>query len=280
MIDLAADRRDICWLTRPRWRVQHRSVSGRCPTGVRSRHLVLPSWLVSIRDRRVESMTRAPLAAQTDKACWSFVISEAATSLQTSYRMTERRFGSHAAKGRSGDDGPQSARHGVVSDALPATARVPGARRRRVLFALTELEYPTPSLRRVAAVATAIDGDLYVLRVLPSLASASSGDLHHEITGGRAGLAARGTIAWWRRTLLLPCGAENIQVRIGEFATEVSAHARLLGAVCIILAPARTDGAGTTTALMRACRQPVFSTPGADQEWAALLVAAKAADRR
>jgi len=197
-----------------------------------------------------------------------------------SYRMTERRVGSRAAEGRFADDGSQSARHGVVSDALAATARAQGGRRRRVLFALTELEYPTPSLRRVAAVATAIDGDLYVLRVLPSLASGSSGGLHHEITGGRAGLAARGTIAWWRRTPHLPCGAESVQVRIGGFATEGSAYARRLGAVCVVLAPARTDGAGTTTALMRACRQPAFSTPGADQEWAALLVAAKAADRR
>jgi hypothetical protein len=151
-----------------------------------------------------------------------------------------------------------------------------------VLFALTELEYPTPTLRRVAAVATAIGGDLYVLRVLSashSMVSASPAHLHDELAQGRASLAARGTIAWWRRTLLSACGAEHIQIRIGDFAAEVSAYARLVGAVCVVLAPTRADCAGTTTALMRACRRPVFSTPGADQEWAALLMAAKAADR-
>ena len=93
-------------------------------------------------------------------------------------------------------------------------------------------------------------------------------------------MAARGTIAWWRRTLLAPCAEEKIQVRVGDFALEVSAQARVVGAACVVLAPAPAGRAGVLTALMRACRQPVFSTPGAGQEWAALLVAAKAADRR
>jgi hypothetical protein len=192
--------------------------------------------------------------------------------------MIERPLGSRAAKGPNGEQEPRPS-----SIEQPRSSNGSGARRRRVLFALTELEYPTPALRRVAAMATAIDGDLYVLRVLtslPAIASRSFAGPPAELDERRACLATLGTIAWWRRTLLSPCAEEKIRVRIGDFAIEVPAHARLLGAVCVVLAPAPPGRPSTMTALMRACRRPVFSTPAAGQEWAALLVAAKAADRR
>jgi len=197
--------------------------------------------------------------------------------------MIERRLGPHATEGPLGAQEPHAARPASGSDEETRSSSAAGTRRRRVLFALTELEYPTPALRRVGALATAIGGDLYVLRVLSlhrSMAPSSSAERPEEIDAERARLAARGTIAWWRRTLLAPCTGEHIQVHIGDFATEVSAHARVLGAACVVLAPAPGGRAGTITALMRACRQPVFSTPGAGQEWAALLVAARAAEQR
>jgi hypothetical protein len=197
--------------------------------------------------------------------------------------MIERRLGSRAAEGLLGEqepglDGPTSA-----SDEGSRGRVTSGPRRRRVLFALTELEYPTPTLRRVAAVATAIEGGLFILRVLSpthAMTSRSFAERSDEIDAERARLAERGTIAWWRRTLLASYAEGDIQVRIGEFATEVSAHARLLGAACVVLAPAPAGRAGTMTALMRACRQPVFHTPAAGQEWAALLMRAKATDLR
>lgn len=151
-------------------------------------------------------------------------------------------------------------------------------RRRRVLFALTELEYPTPALRRVAAVATAIDGDLFVLRVLSAHPrEPRPAERHADLDDERARLARGGTVAWWRRTLRQPLTEENVQVRLGDFVAEVAAHARALNAVCVVLAPAQAGRAGTVTGLMRSCGQPVFSTPDAGEEWAALLAAAKAA---
>ena len=152
--------------------------------------------------------------------------------------------------------------------------------RRRVLFALAELDYPTPALRRAAAVATALDGALYILRVLgrrllapPSVATLEAVRFESE----RVRLARQGTAAWWARTLLRPFADENIQVRVGDFASEVSAHADALAATCVILAPTPAGGSGRVAAVQRACRQPVLSTPEAGEPWAQLLAAARGA---
>ena len=87
-----------------------------------------------------------------------------------SHEMIERPLGSRAAPDEAlGEQEARPARPGSATDEHSRGSSALGVRRRRVLFALTELEYPTPSLRRVAAVATAIEGDLFILRVLPPL---------------------------------------------------------------------------------------------------------------
>lgn len=203
------------------------------------------------------------------------MILEPDIALHNQSRMTERRLAAGTREGRLGEQEP------CLPSALPASEGQLlresglGRRRRRVLFALTELEYPTPTLRRVAAMATAIEGNLYIVRVLSSRSSVEPRD---NFDDERARLAMGGTIAWWRRTLRLPFGHENIRVRTGDFAGEVSAHARALNVSCVVLGPTQAGRAGTMLTLTRACRQPVFSTPGAGEEWAALLVAAKSAD--
>src|SRR5262245_49697378 len=112
------------------------------------------------------------------------------------------------------DPGPGEAEPATAPEAEPSASVAPQAqRRRRVLFVLTELEYPTPALRRVAAVATALDGDLYVLRVLRP--AATDAPLLREalvassLDGERPRLARQGTAAWWGRTLLQPLSDET-----------------------------------------------------------------------
>jgi hypothetical protein len=186
-------------------------------------------------------------------------------------RSASRRLGEQETP-RAAEVGPDFQRHAT------------GDRRRRLVFALAELEYPTPALRRVAAMATTLDGDLFILRVLaPALPTRSRVPSQRVAPSDveRVDLARRGTAAWWERTLLQPCADESIRVVLGDFAREVSAYARALGALCVILAPTQSGSAGTMTALLGECRQPVFSTPYAGQQWvAALLAAARVADGR
>jgi hypothetical protein len=138
---------------------------------------------------------------------------------------------------------------------------------RVLLFVLTERAYPTPILRRVAALATTLDRELCILRVLAPLGSPSSrrsaSRLARESDAERVRLARRETAAWCARTLLNPPNGEDIRVRLGDLANEIVAHARDLSAACIFLAPDETGWDGALMALVETCRQPVFVTTDA-----------------
>jgi hypothetical protein len=146
---------------------------------------------------------------------------------------------------------------------------------RALLFALTELAYPTPILRRVAALATTLDRELCILRVLAPLGSPSShrSAPHRadESDAERVRRARRETAAWCARTLLNPPNVEHIRVRLGDLANEVVAHARDLSAAGIFLAPDETGWDGALTSLVATCRQPVFVIPDAGGPAATVL---------
>jgi hypothetical protein len=164
---------------------------------------------------------------------------------------------------------------------FPTALRLLEPDARVVLFALTELDYPTPILRRVAALATALDKELHILRVL-ALGTPSS-RLPGSLGGPdveRASVAQRGTTAWCARTLLNPPIRGAIRVRVGDFAHEVSAHARDLSAACVVLAPSKTQWTPALTALTHRCRQPVFIAPLDSSPLATILALTAAHQRR
>jgi hypothetical protein len=160
-------------------------------------------------------------------------------------------------------------------EAFPALLRSlePGAR--VLLFALTELDYPTRILRRVAALATALDKDLHILRVLAPLREKPSHPLTQPENGDncaeRKRLALRGTAAWCARTLLSPPIGEAIQVRVGDLASEVSIHAGDLNAACVILAPSKAGWTAGISGLASSCRQPVIVATPDDEPMPTML---------
>jgi hypothetical protein len=158
---------------------------------------------------------------------------------------------------------------------FPAVLRSLEPSARVLLLALTELDYPTRILRCVAALATALDKDLHVLRVLLPLRSRPSRPLAQRTAGDhcaeREHLALLGTSAWCARTLLNPPIGREIEVRVGDFASVVSEHAREVNAACVMLAPSKTGWAGTMTALARNCRQPVVVATHEDEPMARLM---------
>ncbi|WP_240807846.1 universal stress protein [Polyangium spumosum] len=146
---------------------------------------------------------------------------------------------------------------------MPRLAAQANASRGRILFAACASGAPTQALRRAVALATALDADLFLLRVTPHASPEARRRFSNELFGAvvlvdRTLTTLRQTRAWCDAVLPEPLPSGHIQVRSGDFIEEVVSEARALGAALIVLPPDEGHSGSRVTAISTRANVPVL----------------------
>lgn len=165
---------------------------------------------------------------------------------------------------------------------MQALSQPPSTHRRprpigRVLFALSDDDRPTATLRRAAALAASLGAELSVVRVLddPTGRDARGGriDVLEAVRlVERTRRAMRSTTEWLSASTSSDVAPPHVALRVGDFVLEVTREATDVQAELVVIPPRRTKVGDLAATLARAASVPVLV--GRDPAPGRLIVAA------